>query len=88
MGASQATVSAGWMPHVWVPSNRWARGRSGVVRGVGREIILEGLRRLKSKGVQRARVSTAGFNAPAQRLYESCGFERIDTARTYIKRIS
>ena len=56
-------------------------------QGAGREIILEGLRRLQAKGVQRARVSTAGFNAPAQRLYESCGFERIDTARTYLKRI-
>jgi len=52
-----------------------------------REIILEGLRRLKAKGVRRARVSTAGFNAPAQRLYEACGFERIDTMRTYLKRI-
>jgi ribosomal protein S18 acetylase RimI-like enzyme len=56
-------------------------------QGVGREIILEGLRRLKAKGVRTARVSTAGFNAPAQRLYESCGFERIDTMRTYLKRI-
>jgi ribosomal protein S18 acetylase RimI-like enzyme len=54
-------------------------------QGVGREIILEGLRRLKAKGMHSARVSTAGFNAPAQRLYESCGFERIDTARTYLK---
>jgi ribosomal protein S18 acetylase RimI-like enzyme len=56
-------------------------------QGVGRAIILEGLRRLKAKRVLRARVSTAGFNAPAQRLYESCGFERIDTMRTYLKRI-
>jgi ribosomal protein S18 acetylase RimI-like enzyme len=54
-------------------------------RGVGREVIYEGLRRLRDKGMRRARVGTAGFNAPAQALYESCGFERIGTCRTFMK---
>ncbi len=57
-------------------------------RGVGREIIYEGFRRLKAKGMLAARVGTAGFNAPAQALYESCGFQRIGTCRTFIKRLA
>ncbi len=56
-------------------------------RGVGREIIHEGFRRLKAKGMHTARVSTAGFNAPAQALYEACGFQRVDVARTFMKRV-
>ena len=35
--------------------------------------------------MQKARVGTAGFNAPAQALYESCGFERVGTLRTFMK---
>jgi len=54
-------------------------------RGVGREVIYEGLRRLRDKGMHTARVGTAGFNAPAQALYEACGFERVGTCRTYMK---
>jgi ribosomal protein S18 acetylase RimI-like enzyme len=54
-------------------------------KGVGRAVILEGLRRMKQAGMKYAQVNTAGFNAPAQALYESCGFTRIDTARTFIK---
>ncbi len=57
-------------------------------RGVGREIIHEGFRRLRAKGMLTARVGTAGFNAPAQLLYESCGFQRIGTCRTFIKRLA
>ena len=54
-------------------------------RGAGRALILEGLRRLRDAGMQTAQVSTAGFNAPAQALYESCGFIPHDTARTFMK---
>jgi ribosomal protein S18 acetylase RimI-like enzyme len=54
-------------------------------RGIGREVIYEGLRRLSAKGMRYARVGTAGFNTPAQALYESCGFERIGTLRTFMK---
>ncbi|MFV2090482.1 MAG: GNAT family N-acetyltransferase [Pseudomonadales bacterium] len=54
-------------------------------KGIGRAVILEGLRRLKARGMRYAQVGTAGFNTPAQALYESCGFARVDTARTYMK---
>jgi ribosomal protein S18 acetylase RimI-like enzyme len=57
-------------------------------KGVGREVIYEGFRRLKAKGMRVARVGTAGFNAPAQALYESCGFVRVGTCRTYLKRLA
>lgn len=57
-------------------------------RGVGRAVILEGFRTLKAKGMLSARVGTAGFNEPAQALYESCGFARIGTCRTYLKRLA
>ena len=56
-------------------------------KGVGREIIYEGFRRLKAKGMDFARVGTAGFNAPAQALYEACGFVRVGTCRTYLKTV-
>ena len=56
--------------------------------GAGRAVILEGLRRLRQAGMRRARVSTAGFNHPAQALYESCGFERVDTERTFIRQLT
>jgi GNAT superfamily N-acetyltransferase len=57
-------------------------------KGVGREVIYEGFRRLKAKGMRVARVATAGFNTPAQALYESCGFVRVGTCRTYLKRLA
>ncbi len=56
-------------------------------KGVGREIICEGFRRLKAKGMDFARVGTAGFNAPAQALYEACGFVRVGTCRTFLKTV-
>lgn len=56
-------------------------------KGVGREVIHEGLRRLRDRGMHGARVSTAGFNTPAQGLYRSCGFAQIDTLRTFLKRL-
>jgi ribosomal protein S18 acetylase RimI-like enzyme len=56
-------------------------------KGIGREVIYEGFRRLKAIGMRAARVGTAGFNAPAQALYESCGFVKVATCRTFIKQI-
>jgi ribosomal protein S18 acetylase RimI-like enzyme len=52
--------------------------------GVGRAVVLEGLRRLREAGMKTAQVGTAGFNTPARALYESCGFVRHDTLRTFI----
>ena len=57
-------------------------------KGAGRSVILEGLRRLKEAGMRWARVSTAGFNAPAQALYESCGFEQAGVERTFMKELT
>lgn len=57
-------------------------------RGAGRAVILEGLRRLQTAGMRWARVSTAGFNAPAQALYESCGFKRVAVERTFMQKLS
>lgn len=56
-------------------------------RGAARSVILEGLRRLQAAGMRWARVSTAGFNAPAQALYESCEFERVGVERTFIRSV-
>lgn len=56
-------------------------------RGAARAVILEGLRRLKHSGMRWARVSTAGFNAPAQALYVSCGFKKVGVERTFMKRL-
>ena len=55
--------------------------------GAGRAVIHEGLRRLRNAGMRWARVSTAGLNHPAQALYRSCGFERADTERTFIRKL-
>lgn len=46
--------------------------------GLARAATLEGLRRLRARGLRHARVSTAHFNAPAIATYRSAGFEVID----------
>ena len=56
-------------------------------KGAARIINYEGLRRLKAKGMHTANIQTAGFNERAVGLYESCGYERIDTKRSYTKSI-
>mgnify|MGYP003592986894 CR=1 FL=1 len=45
-------------------------------RGFGEEQILEILRRLQSRGIRKAKVSTGAhpFFVPAQRMYIACGF--------------
>ncbi|HLZ83098.1 MAG TPA: GNAT family N-acetyltransferase [Caulobacteraceae bacterium] len=47
-------------------------------RGLARQAILEGCRRLRARGHRWARVGTAHFNAPAISAYRSCGFEEYD----------
>lgn len=49
-------------------------------KGYGKKQILELLRRLKALHFKKARVSTGDylFFISAQRLYESCGFKKID----------
>ncbi|MGE0623231.1 MAG: GNAT family N-acetyltransferase [Pseudomonadales bacterium] len=55
--------------------------------GVSKAVIHEGFRRLLRKGMQHARIYTAGFNHQAAKLYRGCGFEQIDVNRTMIKRL-
>lgn len=57
-------------------------------QGLGREVNLEGLRRMKAMGMHSAKIGTAGFNNRAYALYRSCGFELVDRDRTFIKKLS
>ncbi len=56
-------------------------------KGVTREMIYEGLRRMKALGMTTQTIGTAGFNDAAFSLYRSCGFELTDVERTWTKRI-
>jgi len=54
-------------------------------RGLARAAILEGLHRLKQRGMAWGRVSTAHFNRPAIAAYASSGFTLIDRASWWSK---
>ena len=56
-------------------------------KGLTRELIREGFRRLAERGTATAHTETPGFNASAQALYESSGFTPTGRLRTYIKRL-
>ena len=56
-------------------------------RGLTRAVILEGMHRLRAAGAESAVVYTAEGNHAAKRLYESCGFRRVFTDRTYVKKL-
>ena len=47
-------------------------------RGLAQLAILEGLRRLRERGMTCARVGAVHFNAPAIAAYAACGFEQFD----------
>ena len=47
--------------------------------GLGRAVLLDAFRRLEQSGIAHARVMTNGDNHAAIALYESVGFERVDT---------
>lgn len=53
--------------------------------GLGKSLLLEGLRRLKSEGMSEACVCTNYDNPPAIRLYESVGFQKSKRLLTYKK---
>jgi GNAT superfamily N-acetyltransferase len=57
-------------------------------QGLARAVNVEALRRLQSRGLAWARVSTAHFNAPAIATYLSCGFEIIDRTSLWAKSLA
>jgi ribosomal protein S18 acetylase RimI-like enzyme len=54
-------------------------------KGLGRAVMLEGLRRLQEGGMKCAIVSTFEDNEPAIKLYESMGFRTVYRLGTYEK---
>jgi ribosomal protein S18 acetylase RimI-like enzyme len=54
-------------------------------QGLGRAVMLEGLRRLQERGMKSAIVSTFEDNTPAIKLYESVGFQVVNRLGTYEK---
>jgi ribosomal protein S18 acetylase RimI-like enzyme len=53
-------------------------------RGLGQALLLTGLQRLMSYGVDTALLGTTSWNSPAQRLYATNGFRTIYEIREYI----
>jgi ribosomal protein S18 acetylase RimI-like enzyme len=54
-------------------------------RGLGRAVVLEGLRRLRERGAHTALIGTASVNAPALRTYTACGFEFVERQHYWTK---
>lgn len=54
-------------------------------KGLGRGVMLEGLRNLREDGMRQAIVTTEANNEPAIRLYESVGFRIVNRFMTYQK---
>lgn len=55
-------------------------------KGLGKCLLFEGLRRLKSAGMDEASVCTESDNQAAIHLYESVGFRQVKRLLTFIKR--
>lgn len=56
-------------------------------RGLGKAVMLEGLRCLQKRGMQTAIVCTNEDNLPAVKLYKSVGFTTVDKHLTFEKNI-
>ena len=54
-------------------------------KGLGKAVMHEGLRRLRELGVRTALVNAIHDNEAARILYESVGFETINSERLYAK---
>jgi ribosomal protein S18 acetylase RimI-like enzyme len=54
-------------------------------KGLGKQTILEGLRRLRARGMHTATVGTASVNDGAAALYRSAGFELKEMEHMYTK---
>ena len=57
-------------------------------QGIGKAVMLAGLRRLQALDATSAVVYTHNDNAPARRLYESVGFQIFAKDREYIKQLN
>ncbi len=56
-------------------------------KGLGKAVMLEGLRRLKATGMHTAIVYSASSNEASRKLYESVGFEVYNRSYDYVKRV-
>ncbi|HSN77177.1 MAG TPA: GNAT family N-acetyltransferase [Anaerolineae bacterium] len=54
-------------------------------QGLTRAVLLEGMRRMQARGMNRVSVSTGLSNTPAIRLYESVGFEVVNQYLEYVQ---
>lgn len=54
-------------------------------QGLTRAVLLEGLRRMQARGMDRMCISTGVSNTPARRLYESVGFKIVNKYLEYVK---
>lgn len=54
-------------------------------KGLGRAVLLEGLRRMKTSGMEMAIVCAEADNEAAVKLYESVGFRAANKLCTYVK---
>ena len=56
-------------------------------KGLGKAVVVEGLRRLKARGMKQAIVCAEHDNPAARKLYESAGFRAIHKLHTFKKSI-
>lgn len=56
-------------------------------RGLGRFAILEGLQRMKLRGLHSALIGTASINTRALALYPKCGFSFAGKQQSWVKRL-
>jgi ribosomal protein S18 acetylase RimI-like enzyme len=56
-------------------------------QGLTRAALLEGLRRMQARGMDRACISTGVSNMPARRLYESVGFRVVNQYLDYVQAV-
>ena len=57
-------------------------------QGLSREVLFEGMRRIKALGARTASVASSPTSIAANRLYASAGFTLLDTNREWIKQLT
>ena len=56
-------------------------------QGLSRAVLLECMRRMQRRGMERVSVSTGVTNEPASKLYESVGFRVVNRYLEYVKKV-